>query len=239
MEEKGIVKDYFTYLALEATNEEFTNEVKAIAERENNDWMVDRLKYELQERLNFFDSLVVDEKSNSKEIVENISKKLGILMYYFDTLLDNKNIGEAVENEKGKVKILFARNKAGNIMFLRNLGDIKKYSEDKYALTISLLDKFLEDHSNTKALNLKGVYEISSFNIHIFYMYEGEYVVLIGANINNNDKDIRYIDSIINMRRQSEEYRLDLRREALDMEEELEKAKEYYKTLRGTLERRS
>ena len=33
MEEKGIVKDYFTYLALEASNEEFTNEVKAIADQ--------------------------------------------------------------------------------------------------------------------------------------------------------------------------------------------------------------
>ncbi len=240
MEEKGIVKEYFSYLAFDASEEEFSYEVKSIAERENNEWLVNRIESELKEKMTFLEDLAKDNP-NANEIeksIEQLSTKMGILHFYLDRQLDNFKVSESLEKEKGSVKLVFARNNAGNIMFLRNLGDIKKYSEDKYALAISFLDNYIEGSINSKRLSIRGMYEISGFNVHIIYMREGEYVVIVGASINSDDNDIKYLDSVINMRRQSEDYRLDLRNGVLDLEEELEKAKEYCKTLNGTLERR-
>ncbi len=250
MDEMDFSSAYFSYLAIDATDEEFTEEVRSVIERDNNDWILNKIDTELRENLEIMRELSVDEfaedRANAKKTVEDISRKMGIFRYLVDTYQDNYNLGEELEQEPGKAKVVFARNKSGNVMFQKSLDDIRKFSDDKYSSTIALVERIANGDTDfnsekqrplTSSNKLKGTYEMKDYQVRVFYMREKEYTVIIGACVKKDDNDIRYRDGLANLKKQSELYRSAIKDGKLDMEKELEMAQEYMTSLQETLGR--
>ena len=250
MDESGLSSAYFSYLAIDANDEEFTEEVRSVVERDNNDWIINKIDAELRENLEIMHELandeMADDRENAKKTAEGISRKMGIFRYLVDTYLDNYNLGEELEQEPGKAKVVFARNKSGNVMFQKSLDEIKKFSDDKYSSALALVERIANGDTDfnsekqrplTSSNKLKGTYEMKDYQVRVFYMREKEYTVVIGACVKKDDNDIRYRDGLANLKKQSEPYRNAIRDGKLDMKKELESAQEYMASLQETLGR--
>ena len=244
MDEKTINDVYFSYLALDISEEQFVQEVTSIIERSNNEWIIGKLDAELRENMEIMKQLSTDDavgdKDNAKKTVQMISRKLGILRQMIDSYNDSMNLGEELEKIPGTVKLVFARNSAGNTMIEKSLSEIEKYGDEKYGNTLALIERVANGDTDfncekqrhlTSSAKLKGIYEMKGFQIRLIYMRELDYVVIIGAYVKKDDNSLRYKDSLVNMKKQSEGYRREIRNGELDMEEELKIASEYYEKL--------
>ena len=242
--------DYFSYLALDASLEEFEQEVVSVIERDNNDWILDKTDGILRENLQLMKELIADEAAGDKEVaietIELITQKIGLLRQLIDTYNDNVNLATGLEQEPGTVKLLFARNKFGNVMIQRDLNDIKKFGDEKYRDILALIERVANGDTDFNAEKqkplvssnkLKGIYEMKDFQLRLIYMREGEYTIIIGACVKKDDNDLRYRDGIANMKKQSENYRLQVRNGKLDMEEELRISSEFKDELMSSLNR--
>ena len=242
--------DYFSYLALDASLDVFEQEVVSVIERDNNTWIINKTDSILRENLQLMKELAADKDGGDKkyaiETIELITQKIGILRQLIDSFNDNMNLAAGLEEEPGIVKLLFARNKFGNVMLQRDLNDIKKYGDDKYGDVLALLERVANgdtDFNSEKqkplasSNKLKGIYEMKDFQLRLIYMREGEYTVVIGACVKKDDNDLKYRDGLSNMKKQSENYRLQVRNGKLDMEEELRISSEFKDELMASLNR--
>lgn len=250
-ETKNINDAYFNWLSLDSTLEEFSEEVSSVIERENNDWILSKIDTELRSNMNLMREIAgstsKEDLEEAKVIIEMITKKLGILRNMIDTYLDNTNLAEEMEKTPGEeVKVVFAKNRSGKIIAERQFEDIKKYGDDKYEDTMSLLDKLYDGDTDfssekqkslTSNARLKGIYELKDYQVRLIYMRESIYTVVIGACVKKDDNDIRYREGVENMKKQSEKYRQAIRAGILDMEEELAIADQFREELTSGLRR--
>lgn len=241
---RNINSDYFTWLAIDSTFDEFREEISSVIERENNEWILNKADAELREHMVMLRELAssssLQEQDEVRLIVDSISYKLGILRGMIDEYQDNENIAFELERESDNPKVVFAKNKAGNVIVSKHLKEIEDYGDDKYGATMSLLERLVGGDTDfnaekqkplTSSNKLKGVYELKDFQVRLFYMREDEYVVVIGACVKKDDNDIRYREGIENMKKQSEKYRQAIRSGKMDMEKEMAVAQEYLEQL--------
>jgi len=231
--------EYFSWLALDATNEEFETEVSGVVERESNDWILDQTDRKLRELMELLKEMINDapeeDVGSLLEDVNKISFKLGILRSLIDAYQDNLNLASELEENPGEVKIVYARNVYNNVMCLKDFSDIQSYGDEKYDLLMKLLEKLYAGDTNFNTekqkpiisnSKLKGLYELKEFKIRLIYMREGEYTVILGALVKKVDNDKKYTSTLENMKKQSEQYRQAIRSGKLDMEQELASAQE-------------
>lgn len=237
-------EEYFSWLALDATNEEFEEEVSSIIEREENNWIVGLVDRKLREHVELlkelYDSDNLEDQKTLLNAVSNISVKLGILRAMMDSYEDNNNLATELEEDPGDVKIIFAKNINGNMMAAKHFEDIKKYGDDKYEALMGLLGRLAAGDTdfNTEKQRplisskaLKGIYELKDFQIRLIYMRENEYTVVIGALVKKDDNALKIRSSLENMKKQSEKYRQAIRNGKLDMDKELKESGEFMESL--------
>lgn len=232
-------EEYFSWLALDATNEEFENEVNSVVERDNNTWVLDQVDRNLRDLMDVLKNMINEASAEEVEDllrdVSQISIKLGILRSLMDAYQDNLNMSEELEKDPGEVKVVYAKNFFGNVMCINDFSVIKNYVDEKYELLMSLLDKLYNGDTNfntekqrplTSSNKLKGIYELKEFKIRLIYMREGEYTVVLGALVKKDDNDKKYRSTLENMKKQSERYRQAIRSGKTDMDLELALAQE-------------
>ena len=237
---RNINSDYFSWLAMDATFDEFREEISSVIERENNEWILNKTDTELREHMAMLRELgsssSLEGQDEVRVLVDSISYKLGILRGFIDDYLDNESIAYELERESEKPKVVFAKNKAGNVIVSKHLKEIQDYGDDKYETVMGLFERLVGGDTDfnaekqkplTSSNKLKGVYELKDFQLRLFYMRENEYVVVIGACVKKDDNDLRYRDGVENMKKQSEKYRQAIRNGKLDMEKEMADAQEY------------
>jgi hypothetical protein len=239
----------FTWLAIDSSIEEYTDEISSIIERENNEWLLLKIDTELREHMEVLKELLNSDPNEAEYLnakIEMISLKLGILKRFLDDYRDNQTLADELEEEPGDVKVLFAKNPAGNVMALKQFEDIKDYGDDKYETLIGLLKRLMSgdtDFNQEKQRQLrssdklKGIYELKDFQIRLIYMREGEYTIVIGALVKKDDNALRYRSSLENMRKQSERYRRAIQDGKLDMDEELKRSSEIIESLTSGLKK--
>ena len=247
---KEINAMYFSWLALDSTNEEFTNEVASIIERQNNEWILNKVDGELREHVELLRDLMntcsEEEFVELRDKIEAISIKLGILKSMVDAYEDNSNLANELEKDPGEVKVVFAKNTLGNVIAIKHIEEIEKYGDEKYEALLGLIERLQAGDTDFNAEKqrplissdkLKGIYELKDFQVRLIYMREGEYTVIIGACVKKDDKNLRYRSSLENMKKKSEEYRQDIRNGKLDMEAELKESSDIIESLRNGVKR--
>ena len=235
-----MTEEYYTWLALDPTDEEFEKEISSVIERPRNEWIVAQIDKGLRENMAVMKELTTsgdeEDAEIAREIAAQISVRLGLLRAMIDSYRDNANLAQELEDDPGEVKVVFARNTYDNIMCRKDFEDIESYGDDKYDLLLGLLDRLYAGDTNfnsekqrplASSAKLKGIYELKDYQIRLIYMREGEYTVVIGAVVKKDDNDKRYRSSLENMKKKSELYRRAVREGLLNMEEELERAQEF------------
>ena len=215
---KDINSMYFSWLAMDATEEEFSREVASVIERENSGWILNKVDSELREHIELL-----------RDLMKNVSNE------EFNELKD-----------PGEVKVVFAKNTFGNLIALKHIEDIAKYSDEKFEALLGLIERLKGGDTDFNAEKqkqlissdkLKGVYELKDFQVRLIYMREGEYTVIIGACVKKDDNSLRYRSSVENMKKKSETYRQAIRSGKLDMEAELKEASEIIDALSNGVKR--
>ena len=233
-------EEYFSWLALDATNEEFEREISSVIERPRNEWIIAQITKGLREHMELMKEMSTsggeENEREALELASQISIKLGVLRAMVDAYNDNKNIAEELESDPGEVKVVYARNSYNNVMCRKDFEDIKDYGDDKYDALLGLLDRLYAGDTDfntekqrplTASNKLKGIYELKDYQIRLIYMREGEYTVVLGAMVKKDDNDKKYRSSLENMKKKSERYRQAIREGRLDMEAELAIAQEF------------
>ena len=232
--------EYFSWLAIDATNEEFSEEVASVIEREQNDWIFSQIDLKLRENADILKELIASaNKEDLEELrtqITGISIKLGTLRTMIEAYENNLKLGSQLEQNPSEVTVVYAKNPYGNIMCSKDFSVIQDYGDEKYDLLISLLNKLYNGDTNfntekqrplTSSDKLKGIYELKEFKVRLIYMREGEYTVVLGALVKKDDNDKKYRSTLENMKKKSESYRRAIRDGKLDIEEELKIAEEF------------
>lgn len=239
-----MTEEYFTWLALDATDEEYEKEISSVIERPRNDWIIAQIDKGLRENMEIMKELTTSGDEEDAEIAREqaaqISVRLGLLRAMVDAYRDNANLAQELEDSPGEVKVVYARNTYNNVMCRKDFEDIKSYGDDKFDSLMGLLDRLYAGDTDfnsekqrplSSSAKLKGIYELKDYQIRLIYMREGEYTVVIGAVVKKDDNDKRYRSSLENMKKKSELYRRAVREGLLDMDDELARAQEFRDSL--------
>ena len=239
-----MTEEYFTWLALDATDEEYEKEISSVIERPRNDWIIAQIDKGLRENMEIMKELTTSGDEEDVEIAREqaaqISVRLGLLRAMVDAYRDNANLAQELEDSPGEVKVVYARNTYNNVMCRKDFEDIKSYGDDKFDSLMGLLDRLYAGDTDfnsekqrplSSSAKLKGIYELKDYQIRLIYMREGEYTVVIGAVVKKDDNDKRYRSSLENMKKKSELYRRAVREGLLDMDDELARAQEFRDSL--------
>ena len=236
--------EYFSWLALDATNEEFSSELTSIIEREQNDWILSKINEELRDHVYLLEDLInsalEEEKKELIDKVASISVKLGVLRAMVESYEKNSELATELEKEASEVNVVYAKNSYGNIMCSKDFEDIKSYSDEKYGALLGLLDRLYQGDTDfntekqrplTSSNKLKGIYELKDYQVRLIYMRESNYVVVIGALVKKDDNDKRYRSGLESMKKKSQGYRQSIRNGRLDMALELATAQSYRESI--------
>ena len=189
-----MTEEYFTWLALDATDEEYEKEISSVIERPRNDWIIAQIDKGLRENMEIMKELTTSGDEEDAEIAREqaaqISVRLGLLRAMVDAYRDNANLAQELEDSPGEVKVVYARNTYNNVMCRKDFEDIKSYGDDKFDSLMGLLDRLYAGDTDfnsekqrplSSSAKLKGIYELKDYQIRLIYMREGEYSVVIGA----------------------------------------------------------
>ncbi len=240
-EEINYTKEYFNYLVLDSSMQEYESEISPLFERTGTAWIISHIENLLRENINTIKQLLSEmDDDELREKLNSVSEKMFLLSRMKDNAARKDAMDDYMEANPGSVNLLFAKSEYGNNMIEGNIEDIKKYNDGKYGDLIELLKRLdagetsfnVEKQkmlSNNK--NLKGIYELKAFQVRLIYMREKEYTVVIGAVIKKDDNGLYYQSSLLNMKSKSEYYRNMIRNGTLDFQKELEYSREYFNTL--------
>ena len=238
--------EYFNYLIVDCSIEEFEKDISPIFERYDSEWFLSKVENRLRDEISATKELLNNENDlELKATLELMNKKLLILLKMIeDKKLRDEN-QENLEQKPGDVKILFARNAFGNIMFDSSVDDISKYNDNKLSDLIELLKKLDCGETNFNIekqrqlrnnKNLKGIFELKDFQIRLIYMREKDYTIVIGALVKKDDNSLHYKDTLLNMKMKSEQYRMMIRNGTIDIDKELEYSRSYFNQLISSVE---
>ena len=237
-------KSYFDWLALDASFEEFENEIKPLFERDNNEWILSEIEQAIARNIEVLMELLGDNLDNSDLHIMN--KKLTLLKNTIE-YYNNKSIEDnSLEIAPGDVKLLLARSSLGNVMVEKQIEDIEKLKDERYASLVSLVEKLANGDTNfnsekqkglTNNESIRGIYELKDYQVRLIYMRESGYTVVIGAGIKKDDNSLKYRESLANMKRKSEDYRRKIRNGTLNFEEELQYGSKYRQELLNSVGR--
>ena len=209
-----MTEEYYTWLALDATDEEFEKEISSVIERPRNEWIVAQIDKGLRENMEVMKELTTsgdeEDAEIAREIAAQISVRLGLLRAMIDSYRDNANLAQELEDDPGEVKVVFARNTYDNIMCRKDFEDIESYGDDNFDSLMGFLYRLYAGDTDfnsekqrplSSSAKLKGIYELKDYQIRLIYMREGEYTVVIGAVVKKDDNDKRYRSSLENMKK--------------------------------------
>ena len=238
--------EYFNWLILDCLIEDFEKEVSPIFERYENEWILSKIENGLRDNILTIEALLKREEDiELKETLDLMNKKLFILLKMEEDKRIRDEKQDSLEKNPGNVKLLFARNAFGNVIFESHAADIKKYNDSKYSDLIELLKKLdcgettfnIEKQrqlSNNR--NLKGIFELKGFQVRLIYMREKDYTIVIGATIKKEDNSLHYQDTLLNMKMKSDNYRMMVRNGTIDIDKELAYSKDYFNKLISSVE---
>ena len=240
-------KAYFNWLTIEASLSKFEEEIFPLFGRSQNEWIFSKIENSLIENLKVMRELSKEDKSNELlEEINLISDKISLLSRMKTDQYEKEKRDSVLESNPGNVKLLFARNTLGNVIIDGHLADIKKDNDGKYPELIELIKKLESGQTSfnmekqkmlTNNRNLKGIYELKGFGVRLIYMREKDYTIVIGACVKKTFNDLKYQDTLLNMRNKSEHYRNMVRNGTLDFEKELNYSRKYFDELVGSIER--
>ena len=102
-----MTEEYYTWLALDATDEEFEKEISSVIERPRNEWIVAQIDKGLRENMAVMKELTTsgdeEDAEIAREIAAQISVRLGLLRAMIDSYRDNANLAQELEDDPGEV----------------------------------------------------------------------------------------------------------------------------------------
>lgn len=245
MESESDINDkYFSFLVTQPA-ESFSFEIQSLFERENNEWILSKVESSLRRYMQAAKELSMEcvDESDLRELqitIETVGNNIMLFNEMKNKYEQNEKLSTILEQNPEIAKVVFARNKSGNLMIEKDLQEIRKYGDSKFAGVVDLIKKLQSGDTNFNSekqkpligsSKTKGMYEMKDFQLRVIYMREGEFTVIVGALVKKDDNDLKFRDAIVNMRKQSEFYRQDLREGSLDVQEELSVSEKFIDSL--------
>lgn len=252
VDEDNLFVDYYKNLIEFFSYEDFVKNVETIFNRDNIENDVNLLMNMLSEHkkylLSYLDICDSGEANFISRCIAEVDLKT---TYIYDRYNEHQRYTNPSFLEEGardslnndeNVKILFAKNKYGNIIFDKAASEISKGHDDKlerlYDLLSDLRDGvfYFGNYTKEKALTgdtLKGIIEKKDNELRFYYLKLDDYYVVIGAEIKKDDWGRKYMDYAVNVKTQGLSYYNRLKSNKELLEDELEFSKTHLEELIG------
>lgn len=151
-----------------------------------------------------------------------IQQKLNLVCNKLYEEIKQEKIEEEVEKTREYNGLYFATNIAGNVMLERDMKIIQNNVDDRVYTSFIDLIKMANDGYDSFHIEkqrplgeddrLKGLYEFKSFQARLIYRYVGKSIIIVGAYLKKTDTNSKYKDCLINMKKHSNQYIEDLKK---------------------------
>lgn len=235
-------EQYFTWLSIQASNEEFFNEIVAIINKETCEEIMYKVSKSLNKELLEIEELIelatLDELSGLLEIKENLNQKKKMLTNIVNEYTAKQNHYKDLE-KFGASGVLFATNSYGNIMIENDLEKIRNSSEPKvYDSFIELIELLVENEKSfisklQKPVQkdseiIKDLFALKDFQARLIYRYEKDYIVIIGVTLKKTTLDQKYRRFCVNCKVQSDDYVNKIRDGKSNIDDLIKQSTEYF-----------